>query len=115
MTMVIRQYTAITLAIMLALTGQAMAVARGASSTTEQMVICSGNGPVTLSVDENGQPTGPAHICPDCALSLLVSIDMEPQFPARPIGRKGTLEFVTSSLVAPQFFVLASARDPPVL
>lgn len=115
MTQLIRQYTAISLALMLALTGQAMAVARGASSPSGQMVICSGNGPLMLSVDENGQPTGPPHVCPEYALSVIAATSDVPQSPIRPIGRKSALKFETARFSSPVFFIHASARAPPVL
>ena len=54
----------------LILTSQTMAVARGAQGPAGQMVLCTGNGPITVLSDANGQPTGPVHICPDCALGL---------------------------------------------
>lgn len=66
-----RSFTALSLAFLLALTGQSMAVARGAPGPAGQMVICTGTGPIMVSVDESGAPTGPAHICPEAALSLI--------------------------------------------
>ncbi|MDJ0825661.1 MAG: hypothetical protein QNJ16_09170 [Rhodobacter sp.] len=61
----------ICLALIVALTSSAMAVARGHGTAAGSIVICSGAGVVTLQVDANGDPVGPAHICPDCALHLL--------------------------------------------
>lgn len=66
----IRAYLALALALVLTLTGQSMALARSAPGPAGQMVLCTGNGPVTVLVDSQGQPTGAVHICPDCALSL---------------------------------------------
>ena len=59
------------LALILVLTSGAMAVARGQTMAAGSIVICAGGGPVSIPVDADGNPTGPAHICPDCALSLL--------------------------------------------
>ena len=58
------------LALTLALTGQSMANARGASAASGQMVICTGTGPQIIYVDAEGQPTSAPHICPDAALEL---------------------------------------------
>jgi len=115
MTTQLRQYLAILLALMLSFTGQAMAVARGASSASGQMVICSGNGPLIVSVDENGQPTGPPYICPDYALSLIAATGDAPNFPTSPIGRKSTLKFDVAQFAPPLTVIRASARAPPVL
>ncbi len=69
-----RPLCALILALVLTLTGQAMAVARGAPGPAGQMVICSGSGPLTVSVDARGQPVGPRHICPDCLAGLTVGL-----------------------------------------
>ncbi|MRU16279.1 hypothetical protein FDP25_12625 [Roseovarius sp. A21] len=65
-----RTYLGFALALLLALTSQTMAVARGAPAPVGQAVLCTGTGPVTVLVDADGQPTGQVHICPDCALGL---------------------------------------------
>ena len=59
------------LALSLALTGQAMAVARGEAAAVGQMVLCTGTGQVMVHVDAQGRPTGPPVICPDAALAML--------------------------------------------
>lgn len=67
---------------MIVLTGQAMAVARGASGPAGQIELCTGSGPVMVYVDEAGEPVGPPHICPDFALSLILQVaepDILPQ------------------------------------
>ncbi|MDQ7069575.1 MAG: hypothetical protein Q9M48_02310 [Rhodobacterales bacterium] len=115
MTRQFRQYAAISLALMLALTGQAMAVARGATTASGEIVICSGNGPLMISVDEYGQPTGPAHICPDFTLSIISAVGDVPLFATRPTGRKNTLKFEAPVLASPITIIRAHARAPPVL
>jgi len=67
----LRFISAIALSLLIALTSASMAVARGQTSVAGQMVICTGYAYVTVDVDSEGQPVGPRHICPDCALSLL--------------------------------------------
>ncbi len=61
------------LALTLALTSQSMAVARGASAATGQMVLCTGTGPIAVFTDASGQPTNAPHICPDSALNIIVA------------------------------------------
>ncbi|WP_152541043.1 hypothetical protein [Sulfitobacter noctilucae] len=63
----LRSFLSLTLALLLALTSQAMAVTRGASAATGQMVLCIGSGSVTVYTDAEGAPTAAPHICPDCA------------------------------------------------
>lgn len=69
--MPLRSFIALLLALLLTLTSQSMAVARGASDATGQMVICVGGGMVTVHTDADGVPTSAPHICPDCALHLV--------------------------------------------
>ena len=65
-----RSLIAVVLACVLALTSQSMAVARGASAATGQMVLCTGTGPVAVYLDAKGRPTSAPHICPDSALNI---------------------------------------------
>ena len=67
--------TAFLLALVLALTGYQMAVARAQPAPAGQLVICSGLGLVTVLVDENGQPVSQVHVCPDGLLTLFSGLD----------------------------------------
>lgn len=58
-------------ALSLVISGQAIALAKGASPATGHMVLCTGHGPVVLFTDANGDPTAPPHMCPDCTLAAL--------------------------------------------
>lgn len=113
MTTPLRTYLALLLSLMLVVTSHSMAVARGMPGPAGQMVICTGTGPVMISVDEDGQPTGPAHICPDAALSLIqVAFDSPPPAVARTLQ---TLRFVKAEpALSPGVYELAAqARAPP--
>jgi len=68
--MIRRSFTSVLLALVLALTSQSMAVARGASAATGHMVLCTGSGVVAIYLDANGTPTSAPHICPDSALNI---------------------------------------------
>ena len=62
---------AVVLSVVLALGTATMAVARGqAAGGGDSVVICSGYGVVTITLDANGNPTGPVHPCPDCLAGL---------------------------------------------
>lgn len=47
-----------------------MAVARNQPRPIGEMVLCTGYGMVVVSVDAQGQPTGPMMPCPDCVMTL---------------------------------------------
>ena len=67
--MTLRSLIALSLALMLALTSQVMAVTRVSTDATGKVVLCVGDQVVSVYVDDQGQPTTAPHICPDCALS----------------------------------------------
>ncbi|NEK22322.1 hypothetical protein GV827_07910 [Sulfitobacter sp. JBTF-M27] len=67
--MALRSLIALSLALMLALTSQVMAVTRVSTDATGRVVLCVGDQIVSVYVDDQGQPTTAPHICPDCALS----------------------------------------------
>ncbi len=69
-----RPMMALGLALCLALTGQRMAVARGATAATGQMVLCRGTGSAIVHTDKDGRPTSAPHVCPECALILLTAV-----------------------------------------
>jgi len=76
-----RHLFSILMVLVLMLTSQSMAVARGASAATGQMVLCTGNGPLAVYVDVSGAPTSAPHICPDSALNVLFEV-AAPEFNA---------------------------------
>jgi hypothetical protein len=53
---------------LIGLTSQTMAVARGQAAATGQVVLCTGAGIQTISIDAEGNPTQGGHLCPDCVL-----------------------------------------------
>ncbi|MDO9525071.1 MAG: hypothetical protein Q7J57_05950 [Gemmobacter sp.] len=70
-----RSLAAFCLAIVLVCTSVTMAVARGqmrmTTATGTMLVICSGAGPMSITLDMDGNPVGPMHVCPDCALGMI--------------------------------------------
>lgn len=108
-----RIYLAWMLAAMLVFTGQSMAVARGATGPAGQMVLCSGTGPVVVYVDENGQPTGPPHICPDFALHLLAAVASPDLAPLALDGARRIEPPRAASVNADSLTFRATARGPP--
>lgn len=70
----IRPYLAVALGLLMVLTSQSLAVARASSAPAGQMTLCAGTGPVMVYVDQNGEPSGAPHFCPEGALSLIVAV-----------------------------------------
>lgn len=66
----LRPLFGLCVALVLTMTAQTMAVARGADAPAGEMVLCTGSGPVVVQFDAQGNPVGPVHYCPDCALAL---------------------------------------------
>ncbi|MGH1353923.1 MAG: hypothetical protein ACRBBS_02415 [Thalassovita sp.] len=114
MTKTLRAYLGIALALMLAFTGQSMAIARGTPSASGQIVLCTGTGPISVLVDENGQPVGKPHICPDCALSFFDVLSDTPPRVLRPEGRVVALRLDRGQFADPRQSIPAVARGPPV-
>ena len=107
--------TALALALLLVLTAQSMAVARGMPGAAGSIVLCTGTGPVTILTDAEGQPLGPSHVCPDCTLSLIVGLDHPAPEASRPLGRDEALVLPTAITVLQPNVRPFSARDPPAL
>lgn len=109
-----RTYLAVFLSLLVVLTGQGMAATRGMNAAVGHMVLCTGDGPVVVMVDENGQPTQAPSFCPDYALTLLgavlpdVVLVRAPERAAMPgVVRTGVALVLDTSL-------RPTARGPPV-
>ncbi|HEY9020844.1 MAG: hypothetical protein QUV10_10020 [Paracoccaceae bacterium] len=110
-----RPLAAIAMALLLVLTAQSMAVARGMPGAAGSVVLCTGTGPVTILTDAEGQPVGPAHICPDCTLSLIVMLAQGSAVATRPLTAS-LLDWPATGLqVHAQAVQPFSARDPPAV
>lgn len=102
------------LAIVLGLTSVTMAVARSEMLGSTETVICAGYGVVSLTLDAEGNPTGPAHHCPDCLTGAATALWPTPSAqPVRPATRAAALRWpadvtgIAASTPAPL------ARGPP--
>lgn len=113
MTLRSRPLVAIALAMLLVLTAQSMAVARGMPGAAGSIVLCTGAGPVTILTDAEGQPVAPAHVCPDCTLSLIVTVAQTAPEASRPMGRAEALVLPPAITVLQRSVHPFSARDPP--
>lgn len=105
---------ALFLSLAVALTAHQMIVLRGHNMAAGQMVLCTGTGPVTVYFDEDGNPTSPPHICPECALAMFDATTSD-QSECVVIERAGSLVwgFATQyrlAIIQPEHV----ARGPPV-
>ena len=93
-----------------------MAVARGQATALGSMVLCTGSGPVSVPVDAGGKPTGPAHICPDCALSLFAAQAAPPPALARLAAEPAPAPAQPEARILPRHpAFMPPARGPPSL
>lgn len=112
---VVRIFLALTLSLVLVLTGQSLAQSRGVTMAQGQVEICTGSGPVMVYVDADGQPTQAPHYCPDFALTLLSALAVAditaPRAPdgVRMHAARGHAQVLTAVALR------ASARAPPAL
>ena len=91
-----------------------VAVARGQTATSRQVVICTGLGVTTLAVDADGRPLGPLHPCPDCLGSLMTAALAEAFTPpAAPVTRGLALRLPMPGQAAALARFSANARGPP--
>lgn len=67
----LRSYVSGFLVLILVLTGHSAAIARGMPGPAGYVEYCLGEAAVIVPVDDQGNPVGPVHICPELSLSLL--------------------------------------------
>ena len=110
----LRSYLAALLALVMVLTSQTMAVARGMELPSGEMVLCIGDGSVTVYVDADGQPVDAPHYCPDCAAAGSPAV-LTPSFVPnlRPLGRGVAMRIDPGVVFTTGEAVPASARGPP--
>ncbi|MBI6630160.1 hypothetical protein [Pontibaca salina] len=110
-----RPYFAAVLGLLLVLTSQSLAVARVSPAPVGQMELCTGTGPVMVYFDENGEPSGAPHFCPEGALSLIVAL-AAPETITQWVGRETRMSGRQDGVAADNRSTSNwRARDPPEL
>jgi len=92
--------------------GQAVAMSKGGTT----LVICVGYGVMTISLDDQGNPIGPVHLCPECLAGLAAYLPpglprlLPIMFPSQSVvtAELSTLPHVAGVLVT-------RARGPPLV
>ena len=110
----VRALLSLSLSLVLLVTSQSAAVARGAPHAVDQILICSGTSVITVFVDADGQPTEATHLCPDCALHLLAALVPPITAVTQVIGLSTQLTYPAQLLRDGANRVSASARAPPL-
>ena len=100
------------LAVVLSLTSVTLAVARTQMPGSTDVVICSGYGVVSVTLDAAGNPTGPVHACPDCLTGAATFLP--PSAPLlRPATRAITIDLPAAFTGIAASLPAATARGPP--
>lgn len=102
------------LALVVAITSQQLALARGQASVAGSMTLCSGGGFITVAVDARGEPVGPVHICPDGIAAFIAATGDAPDLADRDVAIRAVDPILFAALDLPQSDLrLAQARAPP--
>ncbi len=108
-----RHHIAICLIAVLTLTGHSMAVARGMSGHVGMMELCTGTNIVMVPMDANGDPSGPAHICPEFSLMLSEAIAPSVSFSPPEHLRFSPAAWPEKTQTTAHVTIAAVARAPP--
>lgn len=109
----IRVCSALSLALILSVTSFTLASARGHAPVAGKIEICSGLGLQTITVDADGNPVGPPHICPDGVASFLTVDASVPVLPLRRLANGERLRLPQGNARVQPAPVQAVARGPP--
>jgi len=109
----LRAALSVLMALVIVVTAQELAVARGQPHAAGQIELCTGEGVLMVALDAQGNPVGPAHICPDAAMLLMAAWAPSAPDPARPvhISRAGYL--IAETRGGLDIHITAQARGPP--
>ena len=105
----------LTFALLIAVISQQLSMSRGMTKDAQgQVILCSGQGPVVVTLNGQDNPFGPVSVCPDCALTLMA-------YSSTIIIVKPWLSKIQTLLQTPvlksQILVIPTsvqARDPPL-
>lgn len=105
---------ALLLAFVLGLSAVGAGHARGHAQTAGAIVICTGEGAVTVLVDAEGRPVERKVLCPDCVLSLLAIGGGSPEALPAPVPRLAPRPLRSAAQLAPgRPRGMQKARAPP--
>lgn len=73
-----RFFIATLMCVILGITAQGMAFARGMPPAEGMITLCSGHGAVIVYVDAEGQPTSAPQLCSKGAVNLFAAVELPP-------------------------------------
>ena len=104
----------LVLAVLIGLTSVTLGHARGQVRMGDTVVLCTGSGAVAVTLDKDGNPVGPAHVCPDMALTLLAGVAADaPVLPAAVLSGGERLAALSAIPPRPADLPLGEPRGPP--
>jgi hypothetical protein len=107
----LRRLALVALAGVIALTAAAFAVARGQGMVAGYAEICAGSGPVMVALNAEGNPVGPAQLCPEAAFFVIGGVAPPP--PAPPLTVAPAPVPAGGVILAGRRAPVACARGPP--
>ena len=112
--MIHARLASLLLVLSLGLSTVGFGVARGQAPADGQMVICTGHGIVTISVDADGNPVESYMLCPDAALVFHAALTLEPPIVLPAEMSLAGLDWPATT-TAPHVFppLTLGARGPP--
>lgn len=111
----LRSVLGLSLALVLVATSLSLAAARGQPMPAGEIVICSGMGLQTISVDAEGNPVGAAHICPDGIAALAALALPEPGPEPRQVSERFLLTCRVALQAPGRTWERPRSRGPPDL
>ncbi|MGP3699147.1 hypothetical protein [Rhodobacter sp. NSM] len=110
----LRALLACVLSLVLAAASLTVAEARARAALSQQIVICTGYGVTTITLDSEGRPSGPLHPCPDCLSGLgLCTLPASPEPAGVPLLRGDILPVAPAVPLVAADSPVPRARDPP--
>jgi len=67
-----------------------------------------------LAIDKDGNPVGPAHICPDVALAFMAALDLPPPGATQPVHMQRVGYAIDSHDAVSLVHITTLARGPPL-
>ncbi len=108
-----RLILALFLTCCIAATSSAAAARLGMQDAQGQLVICTGDGVVTLYLDAQGEPTAAPHSCPDCLVPSLEALGITTQAAPQPRAFRRIAHAPMPYFQALTLLIQATARAPP--
>lgn len=109
----VRPLLALVFSVILTVTAQGLAFARGQAPAEGRMILCTGQGAVTIFTDADGRPTSPPQLCADGALALFALSPLKPVEPICPTALSDPGQPMPPGTRSPAGRPALSARDPP--